>query len=290
MNRNHQLALVALAALALGACSSGPGPVYPDRLHVPIGGESIPVLDDTVEPGQAHLYSIENFQGIGDFDLLVIELDSDLTLEQTDRSGQAVHAVSTGPVGFGPPPASPDAESLGAHDQGAIGPAGIAVAAPNCRGSCLVFEAQNDVLYFQVRGADVPTDYSLYAYFASYSDGTEPSNDYTDTAARYVLRSSDGGAIETLGDVDWWQVAADGPDGPLSGTITFHAPNASLDLRLHVYDNGVVRDEYYTDGDTLEVYRYSVMRVRSGNGSAARGPNGFYYFEPELLFGPAAEG
>lgn len=282
------LALAALCTVLLAACEIGPVPNYPQRTLLEMQNIWTASYEGTIEPGETQLFAIEIPRPFDDYTLFVLELDKNLTLESTNRMGDLVLEVSNGPTAFGVAPADEEPDSAGLV-AGSLGSTGLGVQPETCRGSCLVRIARAQPLFFQVSGAAESTDFRIYAYPSDYADLGEDHNNNRATPSFYYLRTEDSGAIETVGDVDWWHVTTTYPEEPQTASFFFRAPNPLLDLRIYVYENGQRLDVDYSDGDLIEVERNQQFVVHSATGSAARGQPGFYYFEPNLLLVPVGE-
>lgn len=259
--------LVSLGLLVLAACSTGGGgPQLPERTDLEPAGETTAAHTDELIVGQTDYFVVDG-ASVAD-DLLVVELDQDLRLERTTVTGATVMAVSNSADFFG-------AQEVTTEGNNALDPSAIGVDPAPCRGSCIVLPATDDPYYFQVSGALLPTTYSVYVYGADFVDINEPGNDAQLTAAPYYLGEEDVGAIETLGDVDWWTVTGLDPAGePMEFLAT-----GELDLELYVVD---VAGEHgpFASGTVVDLLPSDFLRVESASERAARGAAGYYYFSP----------
>lgn len=279
------LTLAVLAATMLSACGIDTGSRFPERTIIvpaPVLGAS---HEGTIEPGDIHRFTIERIPGIEQFPLFVIELDQDLTLEITNRSASNVYLYSEGPDAFFEP-AAPEPEPEVASSSERLSSTQYNFVPTECRGSCIVRFARGENVFFQVSGAEATVDYQIYLFASDYVDAGENRNNRQETAAPLILRTDAAGAIETVGDVDFWRVEVATQHESEQGSFIFHAPNDLIDLRLYVFENGEPIDGYFTDGDVVNVSRGQLLAVRSGNGGAARGQASYYSFEPNLLLGP----
>lgn len=261
--------LLCLGLLVLAACSPGGGePQLPERT------ELAPTDDDSAAySGNANLGSTDYFyvDGTGiEGDLIVVELDAELRLELTSITGETVSAVSTGPDYF----ARQEVPVSNAEEEN-VDPTAIGVDPAPCRGSCIVLPAGNDTYYFQVSGALLPTPYSAYVYGAPHVDTNEGSNEDAIMAPPYFLGEEDGGALETIGDVDWWTV---GSASSASEPVEFFAPGS---VGAEVYVVTIDSESGpFPSGTVLNLTPGDLLRVESGLERAARGTSGYYYFSP----------
>lgn len=272
--------LLALGMLVLAACTTGGGgpdgggPPLPDRIELEPAGETTPAHTDEIASGETHHFELDPNSVTGD--LIVIELNRNLTLEQTTITGATVIATSSGPEFF----AAGDFPPASAADH--VDPAAIGVVPVPCRGSCIVMPASGNTMYFQVSGATATTDYSIYVYGDNFLDTNEgPGNDVPEDAAGYFL-DNDSGAIETIGDIDWWEVTS--VDVP-SQHVEFLA-NGDLDLELFV-QTPIGELGPYGSGEVVELFVGDLLRVESATDRAARGSDSIYQFIPVT---PAAAG
>src|SRR5690606_31696239 len=120
-----------------------------------------------------------------------------------------------------------------------------------------------------------PQTIGLYAYGSSFMDRTETANDATGSAP--VLTDTDSGAIETIGDTDYWQLA-------YGGTVAFDAAGGGITLEAEIVDAAGNPDPAsggpYLSGATFPVREGEYLRVRTRNsGEAAAAANSAYYLE-----------
>lgn len=151
-------------------------------------------------PGEERLLVVQVSSALADAnEALYLELDSslDLTVLNEDR---AVYATSSSADFFAAGTAGLDSTGL---DTEAIGINKI------CRGSCVIRDADAGSYYLRIENSGGESvNYTLYAYVTDYSDSNEPNND---TAAGAVtLTDLDQGAIESLGDEDYYEVGVSG--------------------------------------------------------------------------------
>lgn len=259
--------LLGFGMLVLAACSGGGGgPVLPERTELDAEGDGTAAFTGTLAIGETHYFEIAPGSVTGD--LVVVELNEDLRLEQTTVTGATVAAASTGPEHFQRGTIS---ATSGAAE---LEPNAIGVTPDACEGSCIVLRNSNEEWYFQVSGAVIPTTYSVFVYGDDYADTEEPTNNTPAGAAAYV-GSVIGGAIETVGDIDWWAVAV----LDLEGEEVEFLANGDLGLALYRV-RGDATTGPYVSGETLNVQTGDMLRVESASGRAARGTNSLYYLSP----------
>lgn len=269
MKRNTVTSLLlVLGALVLAACSpGGEGPGLPERTALTPRGDVTAAHSSSISIGQTHHFSLDASAVEGD--LLVIELDQNLRLERTSVSGANVTMVSTGPDSFGAQEVTVNAA--------AVGPQAIGVDPVPCRASCIVLPATDDTVLLQVRGATLPTGYSVFVYGAPYVDLNElVGNDSALLPPGYFLGEEDGGAIETLNDVDYWLVTATDLGAE---EVEFFAPG-DIGAVLSVIGLDSVERGPFVSGDVVSVVPGELLRVSSETQQAARGVTGYYYLSP----------
>lgn len=276
--------LLPLGLLVLAACSdpgSG-GPGFPDpdpdpdpeRTVLEAAGFNAPAHTGSLAGGEIDYFLIPPGSVTGD--LIVIELDANLRLDLTSSSGAAVAITSSGPEYFQGTTAT--AFSTEVLDPSAIRPAPV-----DCRGSCIVLRNSGEELYFQVRGVQTSTPYSIFIYDDQYMDTEEPDNDTRSGAAAYVGVSI-GGAIETVGDVDWWEVGT----LDLDGEPVFFETSGEVDLDLEIlHVRGTTESGPFAPGTVIQVQTGDFLIVQSASGLAARGGHSAYSLSPVT---PAAVG
>ena len=192
-----------------------------------LGAERYPATDDkdavvlsgALAPGASQVLAIDlSAELAATGEALVIELGQNLRLAVHDEN-RLPYASSTSPAFFA---AGLDAFSaLGPSELGAQG-IGVARA---CRGACVIREAAPGTSYVRVSNpANTAQAFTLYAYVGGFDDGGEDANDARDTAV--ALEGSDQGAIETIGDQDYYRVSQAGALGFASGS--------ALELRAEV--------------------------------------------------------
>lgn len=154
------------------------------------------------------------------------------------------------------------------------------VTVQSCLGPCIIDDADGSTFFLEVfNNAAFTQNFDLYLYTQAYADEYDPGNDSASTAVGLGggASNTDEGAIETIGDQDYWAIQA-------SGDLFFDAMTPlppGLDLRLRlVASNGVVVGTFQPgtgaitvlDGDTAIVFE-------NGNDGAAVSGSSVYFLE-----------
>lgn len=225
-----------------------------------------PVDSRTFEPGQTVEYVLELPSAVRGREVLYVELDRNVGLEVRSGSGASHVASSSSSASFSSRPGSL-APDVGAR------PAAVDVALA-CRGSCVIFEpgAGSYRVYVTNHGGRRSID--LFAYGASFMDETEPQNDAPGSAP--VLTGDDSGAIETIGDADYWRLA-------YGGTVAFDDVGG-IALEAEIVDGSGKRVPNsggpYRSGDVLSVFAGEYIRVWAADPAvAAAAANSSYFLE-----------
>jgi hypothetical protein len=185
-----------LAAPSLEAISAPRGPAAGQALRsgtLQAGDTTdfaIVVTADIAESGSALFFEATQSSGTG---LTLTTFSSDLS----------VYASSSAPNLF----------VSGALDESLLSPQGIAESYV-CLGPCVARDSQEETFYVRLTNtSSVSINYSLFAYVKNYDDTGEDENDQVATAID--LTTSDTGAIESLGDVDFYDIQS-------AGTLRFN--------------------------------------------------------------------
>lgn len=259
------LSLATAAALVLSACTitvepGPPPPRSPDDDKTAANDEMSPVASYDLAAGEDILVRL-----IVDTnrELVFIELDSeiDLAVQANNGTSQRTTLASSSSSAF----FAPGATGLGASGltQGNLSPQALNTLV-NCGGSCVALRAaahdQLFALITNTSGSRQTVD--LYAFGRAVQDTTENTNNSSTNPPVVASGADEQGAIETLGDIDYWRVAS-------NGTIRFVAAHPELDLVLRARDfTGEVFGPY-RDGDTFAVFANDILWVESNNGRAA---------------------
>lgn len=140
-----------------------------------------------------------------------------------------------------------------------------------CRGSCVIIErGDHTVLLARITNRGSATvDVDLFAYGDDYQDAGEPNNDSLAGATVYPVGTSAAGAIETLGDRDFWAVQG-------NGWVEFVAVNAALDLTLELYTADGTLLGIHENLDTFQVVTGNYLVVSARGSRAAPSADSTY--------------
>ena len=232
MRRLALPAIGALCALALAACNTGgpggPGGPPGNTIFVTAGLDPDAALETvSLDSLESQAFAVEVPQEVVDAGLLYVELDRLVDLE--------VMTSGWGTVTF----SSSSFDYFGSGTQG-LSPTGAGT------------------VYVRVTNRGPVANVSLFAYGDQHMDEYEPENDETATAPTFGAIDSDSGAIETVGDVDYWYF----PDG---GTVSFDVVDEGIGVEADIVDAGgqVVQDSGgpYHDGEEVLLFAGEYLRV-----------------------------
>lgn len=155
-----------------------------------------------------------------------------------------------------------------------VAPAAIATS-DVCNGPCVLVPAQSAYYYVEIRNtASSSATVNLWFYGTPYGDAYETGNNSrTGTPATLTSTTgSESGAIETVGDVDYWKTVD-------SGSWQFDTANNGYDITVYILDtNGQVRDGPYHNGDRIPAYGGWTYEIYSGLNRAGIAAKSAYYF------------
>lgn len=248
------LSLFAVLTLLLAACvTAGEDPMAPVGTYRLAPGEhvDVPITSDT------------------DLPLLYIELDRDIDLVVSDASSTTLAVARS---------ASYFARNFGLLTASLVEPQ--IVVPSNCRGSCVILDQGTSSLYWAeiTNNTGETITVSLYAFGDLHADENEPHNDSIgqNTPDFDVLVDYESGAIETLGDVDYWRVLG-------SGYFSFTVPNPEISLVLTVVNSDYTTAPSggpFTTGAEVFVEAGEFLEIRAEfNDHAAVSANSTYYLE-----------
>lgn len=259
---NFVLAAAVAATLLLSACNitiTPSGPPTPDVTRSAGTDPGAVTWSGTVPAGGAVIFKLDVPSGVSDnFDVIYLELNSNLQLELRDPNTYSIVATSVGPSYFARGTGGLTANAVDLDTQ-AIG------VATTCRGSCIILPGPSARSFYArvVNNSGSPVSTSLYFYGDVEQDTNEP-NDATTTATSFDVFSGSGdkGAIELLGDVDYYRMSG-------QRTVQFSpAPGNPVALRIDLLNpTGVVIGGLNGPG-TLNVYTGDYLRVSSAAGRA----------------------
>ncbi len=243
------------------SASGSPLAVVPHAVTVPGGGE---LIVEALIPG-----------AVRDGDLLYFEFDTTQAAvielrPATSAYWRSVIASSQSPDLFvdgalsGVP--QPEVPAAGA----AVGPAALG-ANPICPGPCVIVEpaASSYLVRLVNKGAGAITG-DLLVFGDQFDDEFEPANDLRTNPGVPTLEHDESGAIETLGDVDYWLATEE-------RNVVLTRNGGPLEVRISVYDTcGVSVAGPYAAGEPFRVYPGEAIRVSAAlvGGKAVAAPSG----------------
>lgn len=252
----------------------------PDATRNANDDRDVPVHTFSLNAGSSYLVRID-LDGLSPSALphLVVEISRDFDLEiyrpnrtriASSRSGRFFGVGGTGLAPAGVEPSGGPLQQQAILDNWA------------CGGACVVLDRQVDThshfyaLITNTSGATSSVD--LYAFVTTPSDSTEGQNGGMSTVATINTAGGvDQGAIETLGDVDWWRVIG-------NGWIQFDANDPAIDIRIDLYAaNGTTRlVTGIAPGNPFEVFNNEFLVVSSISNRAGAPATSTYHFEGSL--------
>jgi hypothetical protein len=247
MKRFLPCAALLIAALSLSACRVTVNPPDDGGITADVTAgldRNDPVVSaESLPDGTSRLYRVAVPAGVADEDVLYLELDTDTNAVLTVFTADEQPLLASRSAAWFADAGDPDILA-GTFAE----PLAIAVVT-SCRGTCVLMPAGLEGSGFLVRVSaegDVP-EHQLFIYGASYSDGNEP-NDSAATATAIALTAgtgSDSGAIEVVGDTDWYQ-----PETAVQ-RITF-TPGANVPAELDLIATVYAEDDPETPLETLD--------------------------------------
>ena len=259
MKRVLSLSAVAMIVVVLEACSitvTPPGPPS-NTINVTANLDRLtPVHQNTsLSPGQTQVFRVAPGSA-SNAQLIYVELNHDIELEVLPQSYQSVifsandrSRFSSGRFGLQSTAASVEHDV----DSQAIAKSIL------CGGSCVIQRGSSVTgeFYVRVRNDSGSTvSLNLFVYGDVFGDGSEPDNDSTATAL--AIGSFNAGAIETVGDVDFWFAQT---NGNLSFTTVANGPTLEA-WKVDVSGNLAPSNAGpYLHGQTIPVNAGEFIRV-----------------------------
>lgn len=201
-------------------------------------------------------------------DVLYVEVEGADSL-QVQQGGNTYYSTAAGTFRLlGPGPASAGGSQVGPQDE-LFTPQAIAVAR-RCAGPCVLLPVGSATLTVHNPGP-VARQVVIYLTAEAYNDVNEP-NDRPATATA-LEPGTDGGAIELVGDVDWFRVSQ-------AGVLTFDDPSA-LELRATLHDPTGARLGAITRGAPVSVRAGDLIEVRSSRPEAGPSAVSAYFLSLE---------
>lgn len=145
----------------------------------------------------------------------------------------------------------------------------------SCRGPCILQPARMGVIRLEVRNASIhDTRYNLYAFAEAFWDVNEPGNDTEQGAVVIPVGGTVQGALETLGDVDYFVTA-----GPVRSVRITSVPTNTVEPTAVLSDFVTgARISTITAGASayFETPKRVLIQVSSGNDLAGPSGSSFY--------------
>lgn len=270
MKRTPTIVTALIVMLTLAACNFrfAPGPFDPDATEVTARGRSNEpqaVASGTLGAGQEELFRVTIPTDVrDDNDVIFFEVESTGAVAVRVLTGNGnVFASSATPAFFGPGNSGIELANS------AFNPLGINVQV-ECRGPCVIDRANQAARYVQLENVSgSPIEFSFYAYGDLYQDTGEPANDQQGGAV--LLTDFDSGAIEVMGDVDYYWVNF---DGRVRFTTTAASALELVATRLSTGDS-----DTFGPGSIMAVRAGELIRVESRSGMAGSSLASIYRLE-----------
>lgn len=279
------IVLLAAAALLLAGCrvsvpDDGNGGGGPDVTVAaePLGTGESPTARSLQVPGNGSLLVEVTLSSTAQANQAIyFELGTEQNVEMVllDSSGNAL-ASSTSAAIF-----RTGTQALGASASG-VAPGGLepqVVTTELCRGACIIRNANRSLFYLRVDNvSSTSRTIDLYVYTKSYADEYEFDNNTLSGATGLggTQETFNSGAIESLGDEDYWEILE-------PGSLFFDAVQdrpADLELRLDLFDAQGTFVETYAPGATISALDGDVAIVyEAGNDAAGVSGSSQYFLE-----------
>lgn len=268
------------ALIALSACQFVPHPIFPDAKPVTATNNATEVVSDgLLKRGERVVYAVQIPAAlVRERALLYLEVEAlnpaaRIEVTARDLLGR-VYAHSYSPEYFFFAPAV-SRTALVATGELSLTTQAIEPTVA-CRGPCVLQPAPVMPIYLEIinRGFS-ETRYNLYAFRDVYWDVNEPGNDAESGAVEIPAGRAAQGALETLGDVDFFVTAGPVSRVHLAGTMTVEIEPTAV---LSDFVTGA-RIATITAGANADISppRRVLIRVYSGNDLA--GPSGSSFYE-----------
>ncbi len=191
-----------------------------------------------------------------DLDAIYFELDQNLDLRVYDAANSNLIASSSSSDFFGSGELGLSAARLSASD---------VTAQLSCRGSCVIERTGMTRRHVEITNATGGTvSGNLYAILRDFEDTSESGGTAT------LGTGTTEGALETLGDVDVYEVGQSGDVELVFGTLA-----SGLDYRLRIYDSQGDLVSTLFEGDPAElVFAGEEVRVDAVDGDDRAGASG----------------
>ncbi len=254
--------LFAILALLLSACAvTITFVVDPDQTVSANTNPNAPVDSATLAAGQRIFYEV-NIATSGQ--ALYLEADANLSMK-VYNANSSEFASSSSPSFFA---SGFTAASLDVVD---LAPQQSPVERVACRGSCVIRDNNVSTVFVSLQNKNVSSvAYNFYAFTEDYDDVNEFANDSQAGAVLFgVSVSNESGAIESLGDVDYFEVE-------ISGTLNFDHSSA-VNIVADVIDgsSGQVLTTLNA-GNSYAVLAGDLIRVYANDNRAGSSSASFY--------------
>jgi len=284
---NLVLAAAAAATLTLSACDitiTGPpaGPPPPDVTRPAGTDPDSAAWSGTVTRGDSVIFELDVPASVSSgYDVLYLELDNNLQLELRDPNTYNVVASSSSPSYFAKGMAGLSIAAAGELGAQAIG------LLTECRGSCIIIRAPSAKTFYarvvNTTGTSLSTD--LYFYGDVEQDTGEPNDQVSSTgiplsAVPFDVYAPSGeqGAIELLGDVDYYSVSQ--PRNVVFRTVVGNPVDLRVAILKIVYVDGVptarVVGNPFGQDEVFNVFAGEYLKVYSLSGRAGASASSRY--------------
>lgn len=223
-------------AVVLSACQFSVSiDPFPDAVEVPANTDpSIPARQVTLAGNESVVFEVLLDSSVRAQQAIYFELDTnDVDLVLFSTGGGALASSSSSDVFL----RGTTAVSAASVEDANVRAEAITIE-KFCRGTCIARNANANVFYIQlINQAAASRTFNMYLFGAGYTDEYEFENDVADGAVVIPKGSTETGALERIGDSDWWRVTT-------GGTIDFLDSGirpGMLEMRMQIYN---------TDGET----------------------------------------
>lgn len=274
------LRVMALGGLvALTACALLPNPIFPDATRVTVDndryGPTTPIASDLLLVGEEVVYAVRVPQAaVNQGPLLYLEVEALNPLTDVEVTAYtalgAAYAQSSNPAYF---TGVSTASALAAEDSAALAVQSITPTV-SCRGPCILQPATATTVFLKIANTGIDsTNYKLYAFTEPYWDEHEPANNVPGGAVEF-----DGlvqGALETLGDVDYFVTAGPVSSIRIEGSAVV-APRAKLTDAITGGELGTITAGTAKNEEIFSEPKQVRVRVVSGTNRAGPSASSFY--------------
>jgi hypothetical protein len=269
MNRGLSSIFVLSSLIFLAGCTISvnlPNP-FPDAIVRSVSDDPDTfVAQGNLDPGESIVYEMRLSSSQMSQQAVYFELGNNLNLYVYSSQG-TLYAASSSPTRFHAGTAGAQGVGSEGYRRTGIGPT------QTCDGSCIIHDAESSRLFVEIENpsGSLTQPYGMFAYVDSYDDLGEFENDTSGSALPISLGGSESGAIESIGDVDYYRASA-------NGNLLFTAP-VGIDVRANIIieggdplpvENGVPRGVFAGD---------LILVNAAGNDTAAVSASSEYFLE-----------